>query len=628
MGHAAAKIQEWYHPISPATSRQGSIAKMQFDWDLLKPEQELTEDQKSLVREIGETFLTTGTGIPDHQKKVQLGKNRHLLNGLVQLGIIRSNWNRYYPTFPALYFLSPPLRDSYAGILHLIFKAIKALYESDGPQRFSFQRIEEQLNVLISGSRPVELVQTIRTDVHLQRAAIFLQEFPHFLFVQDSNNPDIPVSEVIATDNIFDYEDLQPAWKQELARRRPSPISPADVPATKGAENLKVTDKPEAIGDKSRRVFVIHGRDERLRTAIFTFLRALGLEPLEWTVAIQLTGKASPYIGEILEAAFNHAQAVAVLLSPDDEARLRADLLQPDDPPIEKILAGQPRPNVLFEAGMAFASHSNQTALVQFGQVRPFSDVAGRHVVKMDNSVQKRQEFALKLRTAGCSVKMEGTDWHTSGDLTPPIQNTQNSPSQIDPGAPRIPKPPRSQAVRLAERISNLVSLKPLSTPRRVLVNESDTWREVGPQEDGLLAAIAIFRNEPIKGASLRSIDGLTAQITFFESNGGEVLRIHNGTWLDDPFNHTSLAVSDTRELLIAVDHPGAPSPFAIENTRRRAADYEHEGSREKPLARGLYDVKVRLIRSAATQGDVIEDFHFNLDLREDAPILKLEWTR
>jgi hypothetical protein len=122
---------------------------MKFDWDLLRPEQELTEVQKSLVREIGETFLTTGTGIPDHQKKVQLGKNRNLLTGLVQLGLIRSNWNRYYPTFSALYFLPPALRDSYAGILHLIFKAIKALYESAGPQRFSFQRIEEQFNVLI-----------------------------------------------------------------------------------------------------------------------------------------------------------------------------------------------------------------------------------------------------------------------------------------------------------------------------------------------------------------------------------------------------------------------------------------------------------------------------------------------
>jgi predicted nucleotide-binding protein len=395
-----------------------------------------------------------------------------------------------------------------------------------------------------------------------------------------------------------------------------------------------VTDKPETLANKSRKVFVIHGRDERLRAAIFTFLHSLGLEPLEWTMAIQLTGKSSPYIGEILEAAFNHAQAAVVLLSPDDEARLRADLLQADDPPSEKMLAGQARPNVLFEAGMAFASHPNQTVLVQLGQVKPFSDVAGRHVVKMDNSVQKRQEFALKLKTAGCSVNMEGTDWHTSGDLTPPIQNTRTSPPRTDRGSPQNPKSlpseaiGRIEAVGVPKRVSNLMSLRPLSTPRRVVADESDTWREVGPHDDGLLGAIAIFRNDPIKGVSLGSIDGLTAQITFLESNGGEVQRVYHGTWLGDPFNHTSLAVGDTRELLIAVDHPGAPSPFAIENTRRRAVDYEHEGSQEKPLERRLYDVNVRLIGSAATQGDVTEDFHFNLDLRGDAPILKLEWTR
>lgn len=97
---------------------------------------------------------------------------------------------------------------------------------------------------------------------------------------------------------------------------------------------------------------------------------------------------------------------------------------------------------------------------------------------------------------------------------------------------------------------------------------------------------------------------------------------------MGDPFSHTSVGVGDTRELLIAVNHPGAHSAFAIENTRRGVADYEHEGSQEKSLARELYDVNVRLIGRAAKEGDVVDDFHFNLDLRGDHPILKLEWTR
>ena len=53
----------------------------------------------------------------------------------------------------------------------------------------------------------------------------------------------------------------------------------------------------------TRTVFVVHGRNEEARKAIFAFLRSIGLDPLEWSRAVQSTGKATPYIGEILDAA-------------------------------------------------------------------------------------------------------------------------------------------------------------------------------------------------------------------------------------------------------------------------------------------------------------------------------------
>lgn len=68
---------------------------------------------------------------------------------------------------------------------------------------------------------------------------------------------------------------------------------------------------------------------------------------------------------------------------------------------------------------MAFAIHPEQTALVQVGEIRHVSDLAGKRFVRMDNSVAKRQELAIKLEAAGCSVDWRGTDWHTVGDLTP-----------------------------------------------------------------------------------------------------------------------------------------------------------------------------------------------------------------
>jgi len=109
-----------------------------------------------------------------------------------------------------------------------------------------------------------------------------------------------------------------------------------------------------------------------------------------------------------------------VLLTPDDEARLRPALQNPDDPANELNFTPQARPNVLFEAGMALAYHPDRTVLVEIGHIRPFSDVAGRHSIRLDNSMEKRQDLAMRLRNAGCSVNIDGVRWHTAGDFNPP----------------------------------------------------------------------------------------------------------------------------------------------------------------------------------------------------------------
>jgi predicted nucleotide-binding protein len=171
-------------------------------------------------------------------------------------------------------------------------------------------------------------------------------------------------------------------------------------------------------------VFVVYGRDRGAKDAIFAFLRAIGVKPIEWNSALAMTKKAAPFIGEILETVFAKARAIVVLLTPDDQAQLRPDLLSATDKPYERTLTGQARPNVLFEAGMAFGTHPDQTLLVQLGATREFSDTAGRHVVHMTNSFDKRQELATKLRNAGCDVDTTGTDWVTAGDFTDPLVRT------------------------------------------------------------------------------------------------------------------------------------------------------------------------------------------------------------
>jgi predicted nucleotide-binding protein len=168
---------------------------------------------------------------------------------------------------------------------------------------------------------------------------------------------------------------------------------------------------------KSNTVMVVHGRDNAARDAMFIFLRTISLQPIEWAQALKGTKKGAPSVGEVVVEAFRQAAAVVVLLTPDDEARLRTKYRKRNEPEYERRLTGQPRPNVLFEAGRAFGSHPDSTILVQFGSVRPFSDTAGLHVVHMNSRPECRRDLANRLESAGCAVNVAGTDWLTAGNF-------------------------------------------------------------------------------------------------------------------------------------------------------------------------------------------------------------------
>jgi predicted nucleotide-binding protein len=195
---------------------------------------------------------------------------------------------------------------------------------------------------------------------------------------------------------------------------------PRALPArTKAAvERTTARDKPRSRPKPkdARKVVVIHGRDKRIRDALFQFLRAIGLDPIEWGQAMKATGKAQPSIPETVDSAFREGAAVVVLLTPDDLVVLAPRLRRPKEPKVETTRTGQARPNVFFEAGLAFGSYPNATVLVRVGEVKPFSDISGLHITALDNSPQKRSEFIEKLRLAGAAVDIDGkVDWYTEG---------------------------------------------------------------------------------------------------------------------------------------------------------------------------------------------------------------------
>ncbi|MER5349546.1 nucleotide-binding protein [Kitasatospora sp. NPDC002551] len=171
---------------------------------------------------------------------------------------------------------------------------------------------------------------------------------------------------------------------------------------------------PPSAAERGRNVFVVHGRDEQVRRKAFGLLRGLGLNPLEWEHLVGTTGTASPFIGEVVAHAPSVAGAALVLLTPDDVARLHDDLKGPAEPLHEREAAGQPRQNVLIELGMVLMAFPDRTVILEFGDIRPASDLAGRNVIRFSAEADLNivlRKVAQRLRVAGCPVDDSGHDW-------------------------------------------------------------------------------------------------------------------------------------------------------------------------------------------------------------------------
>lgn len=202
------------------------------------------------------------------------------------------------------------------------------------------------------------------------------------------------------------HRDFKLRIKASLATRHIEVNVEASIPSSAGNYT-----------EKARRVVVIHGRDSVVRDGMFEFLRSLGLAPIEWSEAVARTGRGTPYTGEVVEELFRDAQAIVVILSPDEHVELRGDLNDEDS--VDNS-GWQPRPNVFIEAGMALAKDEKHTIVVEIGKVRQASDLFGRNVIRFDGSPAPRHELAERLRTAGCDVSTSGTDWLRAGNFRVP----------------------------------------------------------------------------------------------------------------------------------------------------------------------------------------------------------------
>jgi Predicted nucleotide-binding protein containing TIR-like domain len=135
-----------------------------------------------------------------------------------------------------------------------------------------------------------------------------------------------------------------------------------------------------------------------------------------WSKALAKTKGNNPDVDKIIGGQMKTVQGIIVLISPDEEARLKAKFCDPDVP-AERTLQNQARPNVLFEAGWAFGAYPDKTLLVRVGSTRPISDLGGKHIMRLSNSPASRKELAQRLKKMKFKVDTEGTSWLTEGDF-------------------------------------------------------------------------------------------------------------------------------------------------------------------------------------------------------------------
>lgn len=266
-----------------------------------------------------------------------------------------------------------------------------------------------------------------KQDLAMGLALLRTRTAPDTSFVQVLQVADVP-AEYEGELRIYDWMDFTSPSRAESAlrelsyrlgiERRPSGTQetgnptivnrgvprPVAEPALKSGERTAVpSDKPDS---KHKKVMVIYGHDEEANRALFDCLRAMGLQPQEWGHLIQQSQIGSPYIGAVLAEAFKNVQAVVAFFTPDEHVITRTSYAIGQDK-----WRLQARPNVMIEAGMALATHPRETILVVLGEQELPSDLSGRHFIRLDGTGMPLKNLGERLKTAGCAVELDGTDW-------------------------------------------------------------------------------------------------------------------------------------------------------------------------------------------------------------------------
>lgn len=171
------------------------------------------------------------------------------------------------------------------------------------------------------------------------------------------------------------------------------------VPLNSAAANVASTIPATlALPPRTKRVFVVHGRDEVAKTSLEVFLHEIGLEP------IVLHRQADEGM-TIIEKFEKHSDVgyAFILLTPDEVAYLASEDGKPDD---QKTKEYRARPNVIFEFGYFVGKLGrSRVCCLYTGNVSLPSDVSGMIYKRYERSIEEVAYSVIKdLKASGYSV--------------------------------------------------------------------------------------------------------------------------------------------------------------------------------------------------------------------------------
>ncbi|AZE16528.1 hypothetical protein C4K09_2067 [Pseudomonas chlororaphis subsp. aureofaciens] len=170
------------------------------------------------------------------------------------------------------------------------------------------------------------------------------------------------------------------------------------IDETKVSDSIKPSDIATEKQPRTKKVFVVHGRDEIAKTSLEVFLHEIGLEP------VVLHRQADEGM-TVIEKFEKHSDVgyVFILLTPDEVAYLANEDKKPDS---ERNKEFRARPNVIFEFGYFIGKFGrSKVCCLYTGNVSLPSDLNGIIYKKFDRSIEEIAYSVIKdLKASGYAI--------------------------------------------------------------------------------------------------------------------------------------------------------------------------------------------------------------------------------